>query len=132
MLILNRLVAEIKKKEQIAFIVGMVTALIGFVPFAGQSIRALGLVAVGRIITYLGEVTQVALNLYAWQSDKSSPANLFFIVVDALTIYTPRWNIAAEAFDSFRGLNAYKGLQAKELARSQSIDKVIVKDFRYA
>jgi hypothetical protein len=80
----------------------MVTALIGFVPFAGQSIRLAGLVTVGRILTYVGEGAQVALNLYSMYGDPTHGGNQMFVMIDFLTIGLPRWSAAAGAFRSIR------------------------------
>lgn len=128
---LTFVVAEIKKQEQIAFIVTMVTALVGFVPFMGTGVRAAGLVTAGRILTYVGETAQVALNLYALQQDPTFGGNIMFVMIDYLTIALPRWNLAAGAFATLRAKWAYRGLSGEALSRAQRIDRTILPNHRY-
>lgn len=88
-------IEEELRKQEIGLIVTLITAFIGFVPFAGPAVRAAGLVRLSRVMVYGGELSVVSLNMYSFVSGPDQPANLMFVMFDAVTIFAPNFARAA-------------------------------------
>ena len=110
----------------------MVTAFISFVPLIGNAVRGAGVVLAGRMITFIGEVGQVSLDLYALAQDPLNPANIMFIMIDAMTVYLPRWDEAAGAYSKIKTAYRYNMYAKIEQIRASKIDGIIKPNHRYA
>ncbi|KAH7400346.1 hypothetical protein BKA64DRAFT_642498 [Cadophora sp. MPI-SDFR-AT-0126] len=124
-------IEEILKEQRRNLILLLVTALIGFVPFAGVAIRAAGLASLGRVVVFVGETAQVALNLYSFQGDAANPANLLWVVIDFVSVLTPNFAKAGSAANSLRTVYKFAGFSPVELARTARVDRIKISNFQF-
>ncbi|PVH73583.1 carbohydrate esterase family 3 protein [Cadophora sp. DSE1049] len=125
-------VAGVLKQQQISLIVTMVTALIGFVPFAGTAICAAGFNIIGKSVIMLGELTQVSLNLYALSTDPTHGANLLFVIIDLTSVFIPNFSQGAAAFKKARAEGKFQDVfNVVEAARLVQVSRIIVPSFYF-
>ena len=59
-----KLAKQIKEADKLALITNFLSAILFVVPVLGESLSAMGLVAIGCLLTYLGKTGNISLGIY--------------------------------------------------------------------